>query len=105
MYAYMYKIPQILVVRHILLLSNCILLIKRTATYRLYHSPLSVHIYGLAMVDGEVCSPVALAGRRTSSWPAGPGTELSAGAAVSQRTESYASPPDRLEPSPSQTDG
>ena len=53
----------------------------------------------------EVCSPVALAGHHTSSWPAGPGTEPSAGAAASQPIGSFASPPDQLEPSLSQTDG
>ena len=57
------------------------------------------------VVDREVCSPVALAGRHTSSWPAGPGTEPSAGAAASQQTGSSVSPLDQLEPSPPQTDG
>ena len=59
----------------------------------------------LAIVDREVCLPVALAGHHISSWPAGPGTELSAGAAASQQTGSSVSPPDQLEPSLSQTDG
>ena len=57
------------------------------------------------VVDREVCSPVALAGHHTSSWPAGPGTEPSAGAAASQQTESFVSPLDQLESSPSRTDG
>ena len=61
-----------------------------------------VHVH---VVDREVCSPVALTGRHTSSWPAGPGTEPSAGAAVSQQTGSFVSPLDQLESSPSRTDG
>ena len=44
----------------------------------------------------EVCLPAALAGHHTSSWPADPGTEPSAGAAGSQRTGSSASPLDQL---------
>ena len=56
------------------------------------------------MYNHVVALPVEQVGHRISSWPAGPGTELSAGAAGSLRTMSFSSPPGPLEHARSQTD-
>ena len=56
------------------------------------------------MYNHVVALPVERVGHRISSWPAGPGTELSAGAAGSLRTMSFSSPPGPLEHARSQTD-